>query len=373
MNYPGFIGPSNTMASLTADAEETINWYLETTSPGLGKSPAYLRPTPGLERFDVLTNGPVTNVFVQDGRGFAIGGPAFEEIFSSGTATLRGTMDIGGRSPTISTNGTAGNQLFITSGGGPGYIYNLTTNAFVLIVDADFLTPSAGGAFFDGYFVNLKENSRTFQISALEDGTAWDPLDVFEISTASDNIQAMTVAHRELWLFGSQTTQVWADIGDPDVPIQPVPGSLMQQGIWAPDSLQVLDNTVFWLGTSRRGNNIVFRAAGYDPQRISDNSIETYLREQPRTDDAFAWTYSQDGHTFYALSSNSWDKSLVYDVSTGAWHKRALWDSRFMRWLPHLGRCATFGFNRILVGDRLSPAIYDMRADVFTDGQVVAA
>lgn len=377
MHYPGFIGPSNTLASPTADVEETINWYLESTSPGTGKSPFYLRPTPGLDPLIVTTRGPVTNLFVQDGRGFVIGGSSFQEFFASGSTTLYGPLNAGGRTPTISTNGSAGNQLFITSGGS-GYTFNLATNTLAIIVDGDFLTPSAGGAFFDGYFINLLENSRTFQISALEDGTSWDPLDVFEISTASDNIQAMTVAHRELWLLGSQTSQVWADVGDPDIPLQPVPGSLMQMGIWAPDSLLVLDNTLFWLATSSRGNNIVVKASGYNPQRISTNAIETFLRQQPRTDDAFAWTYEQDGHTFYVLSSDSWAESpgelatsLCYDVLTEQWHKRALWDTTFMKWRPHLGRCATFGFNRILVGDRQSPAIYTLDPTIFTDGQVV--
>ena len=369
MHYPGFIGPSNELASPTVDVERTINWYLETASPGTGKSPAYLRPTPGLKPFLVLGTGPVKTVFYMDGRGWAVGGTGVYEIFGNATSTGRGFVLSSGRSPTISSNGSAGNQLFITSGGG-GYILDLLTNTLTAIADVDFETPSAGGLFVDGYFVNLVANSRRFQISALEDGTDWDPLDVFEISTASDNILNFTVVHREIWLMGSQTTQVWANIGDPDTPFAPVPGSLMPQGIWAPDSLVVSDNTVFWLGQSTRGVNVVYMARGYNPQRISTFAIEHYLEAQPTTQDAIGWTYQQSGHTFYAIYGPTWETTLVYDITTGQWHERALWDAHLLRWLPHLGQCSTFGFGKVLVGDRKSPAVYELDPNVFTDGAV---
>jgi hypothetical protein len=145
----------------------------------------------------------------------------------------------------------------------------------------------------------------------------------------------------------------------------------MQQGIWAPDSLVVCDNRVFWLGQSDRGVNTVYTAEGYNPQRISTHAIETYMDEQSRTEDAIAWTYQQQGHTFYMLYAPSWDKTVSYDLTTGQWHKRALWDSTLMRWFPHLGRCATFGFSHVLVGDRHSPAIYSLEPKVYTDGVVV--
>lgn len=370
MHYPGFIGPSNPLASQTVDVERTINWYLEPSAPGTGKVPMYLRPTPGLRPFTVLQSGPVTQLYHMNGRGWAIGGSGLYEIFAGGTSTGRGFVATSGRLPTMSSNGSAGNQLFITAGG-LGYILNLTTNVLTAIADVDFLTPSAAGLFVDGYFVNLQGNSRTFQISALEDGTDWDALDVFEISTASDNILAMTVAHREIWLLGSQTTQVWANVGDPDIPFQPVPGSLMQVGIWAPETLEIVHNTPYWLGQTVDGNNIVYRAQGYQPQRISTFALEEYLSRQGSTAEAWGFVFQKNGHTFYGLGASTWETSWVYDVNTERWTEMALWDPLFMRWRPHLAQCMGFGFGRVLVGDRLSPAIYTLDEHVFSDEQVV--
>jgi len=67
----------------------------------------------------------------------------------------------------------------------------------------------------------------------------------------------------------------------------------------------------------------------------------------------------------------SLDKSLAYDQLTHEWHRRALWDPTFETWVSHRASCHAYGFDQHLVGDRLGPAIYSWRTDVFTDGLVV--
>jgi hypothetical protein len=91
----------------------------------------------------------------------------------------------------------------------------------------------------------------------------------------------------------------------------------------------------------------------------------------PTLADAQAFTYQQDGHSFYVLNFPAAGKTWVYDVATGEWHERAVWDSVAMDWQPHLSRCHAYGFGRHLVGDRLSPAIYDMRLGVSSDTQIL--
>ena len=81
-----------------------------------------------------------------------------------------------------------------------------------------------------------KTDSRTFAFSDLEDGTVWAALDVNERSEASDNIVAMVRSHREIWLLGSQTSEVWFDQGDPLNPFAPIQGVFVEQGCAAPYS-----------------------------------------------------------------------------------------------------------------------------------------
>lgn len=47
----GLVGPSYTNQALSADAQQTINWYVEVDESGAGNAPVILLPTPGLKPF----------------------------------------------------------------------------------------------------------------------------------------------------------------------------------------------------------------------------------------------------------------------------------------------------------------------------------
>jgi hypothetical protein len=375
--YQGFIGSSDRVRSINVGCEQTVNWYIENAG-GTPKATPWLVPTPGLAPFCVLSNGPVRALFAMDGRAFAVGGTGFYELFANHTATLRGAVNQNAFPATISSNGSNGGQLLVTSAG-VNWIYDLTDNTFVLLGPTTPTVPTRMSTFSDGYFVALKANSNEFQISALYDGTTWDALDVFQVSTVADQVVALIESHRDLWLFGSQTTSVWSNVGDADNPYQPVPGVKIEQGCGAAFSAIAFDNAIMWLGSGTAGDRIVWRANGYTPERVSTHAVEFALGQARRIDDAIAWTYQQEGHTFYCLyvpdlaNVRGFSTTWVYDVATNAWHERALWDSERLDWQPHPGRCHVFAFGRHLVGDRSSGAIYDMRLGLADDTTVVVA
>lgn len=362
----GFIGPTNVLAAPRADVERTINWYYEETAPGTGKTESYFVPTPGTNVFVILGGSPVRCLFAQDGRCFAICGPNMYEVFASHNATYRGSVIQDGRPATISSNGHAGGQLFVTSGG-HGYIYDLLANSLTEIADPDFLTPSSMGAFCDGYFLNLLANSNEWQFSALEDGTTWAALDVNVVSTTTDNILSLQVVHRDVWLLGSQTTQVWANLGDATTPFQPIPGSLLQQGIVGRFAVGVLVDTLFWMGQNAQGGRVVYRAQGYTAQRVSSHAVELALDRAPRVDDTIVWTYQDRGHSFVVFYVPAMETSYTYDAVSGQWHERAYWDLVYERWRPHVGRCHAYAFEQHLIGDRQSGAIYTLDNETWDD------
>lgn len=362
MEYEGFVGPSNTLRSAVHDVERTVNFYLESAAPGRGASNYRLAPTPGMTVFVNLGTGPVRDVFYQDGRGFAVAGATFYEFFASQTFVARGAVTVDGNPAVIASNGTIGNQLIIWSGGN-GYIYDLVANTLTQIADPDFITPASMGAFLDTYFVSLARGTRKFQYSKLADGTDWNSLDVNEVSQSADDLQSLLVTNRDVWLFGSKTTAVWADVGDVNNPFQPIPGAFIQHGVWAPYSPRAVNGVPFWLGSSEQGTGVVYRAQGYVPQRVSTHAVE-YRISKHRTDDAVGFQYQREGHAFYVLYFPDGDVHWCYDLTTDAWHEWALWDDVYGRWLPHLSRCQTFGFGRNLVGDRQSGAIYELRLDI---------
>ncbi len=368
MQALALVGPTNTLLSPNADVEETINFYVEATAPGTGKVPAYLVGTPGLAKWLVLADSPVRGEFEQDGRAFVVAGTSFFEIFTNQTATFYGSVASDANLATFASNGSAGHQLAITSGG-LFYIFDLIANT--LTVETTGVEPVTMVEFMDGYFLVNKTDSRTFAFSALEDGTSWDPLDVDERSEASDNIVAMVRSHRELWFLGSQTTEVWYDQGDALNPFAPIQGVFIEQGAVAAFPVQRIDNSINWVGVNSDGSGVVWKANGYTPQRLSDHAVELAMQMYGFAG-ARAWVYQEDGHLFYVLLLPDAPWAFVYDVSSGLWCKRATWDSTHCVWLPPRAQCHAFAFGLHLVGDRLTGAIYQQSLSIFTEELVNA-
>lgn len=411
MHWPGFCGPSYVSRSVNVNAERSVNLYPEIIDSGTPKVKTWLVGTPGLKTFldpSARISGPVRALFAQNGRAFAVIGGQFLEFFANGRALIYGDVVYDVDPATISSNGTAGNQLFIVSGG-KFTIFNTATNVYTSLGDIErLLAESSGsssasastsgsysasgstapdevpelalsypdpvvmGAFLDGYFIALIRNSRRFQISALENGLSWDGLDVGEVSTSGDNLRAMAVSHRELWFFGEHSTHVWYNSGYQSFPFQPISSVQIEHGILAPYSVVNIDNTLIWLGADKLGVGMVWRANGYTPERISTHAVEYWLSRKRHLDRAVAYAYQQEGHSFYVLyvpdgDDREGETTWVYDVATGFWHERATWDETEIRWRPHHSRCHCYAFNRHLVGDWASAQVYEMSLDLYDE------
>jgi len=123
------------------------------------------------------------------------------------------------------------------------------------------------------------------------------------------------------------------------------------------------------LGADARGQGIVYRANGYTGQRISTHAVEWQIQQYGNLTDALAYTYQQDGHSFYVLIFPSANTTWVYDVATGAWHERAGWNNgSFTR---HRSNCQMAFNNKIIVGDYQNGNIYAFDLDTYADnGQI---
>jgi hypothetical protein len=383
-DYPGFIGPSDPARSSNYNTERTINLYLERGRAGTTpKSGGALYGTPGLRIFATLnaSAASVRGLFAQDQRAWAVAGDGLFELFATGTFIRRGTVTDDGQPATMCMNGRQGHQLFIVSGR-HGYILDLDSDAFTQITDPDFPAYALIGAFVDGYFLVLNGDDNTFQISALEDGLAWDGLDIAMVSTSSDRVVSLAVSHRQVWLFGTKTTQVWYNSGNADFPFEPIAGVFIESGILAPWSVAPIADTLIWLGWDVHGSGLVLQANGYTPTAVSATAVPEVLRHyrslQAETElsDVIAWTYQEDGHAFYALylpqgpltGSGVDHTSWVYDVTEQRWHERALDTTPSApapTWAPELPRCHAFMWGKHLVGDRTHGTVYHQSLDFY--------
>lgn len=364
MKYPHFIGASYQSQAVTADAERTINWYVELLeSPGATVRSA-LYPTPGVTEIGSVNAGPGRAHFEEDGQEWAVEGAGFYEIDKDGDLTLLGAVAIDENPATISSNGDTG-ELFITSGGN-GYLYDKTTETFSTIAALD--GKATMGAHLDGYFVALDADSSTFYISALLDGTTWDTGTQFAArSAASDPWKSMAVANRYLWLYGSATSEVWFNAGTSPFPFELHPAGLLPFGIAGAFTRAVCQGVVYWLASSGSGTGMVMRSSGFSPERISTIALELQIQQLSSLSGAYGDAYDELGHTFYLLTIPSAKMTWAYDAQTQLWCERGTWDETLGEWgvWRPTWHALAFGCHRWL--DSASGAVYESGIDYYTD------
>jgi hypothetical protein len=356
------LGSSYVARSVNAADNRMINLFPEIIPEG-GKEAAFLSRCPGLEFLQTVGTGPIRGLWAHQTNGtdfYVVSGVQVFKLSSlTATPTLLGTVS--GTGPvSIADNGT---QIFFACNG-PSYIYNEVTNVFQQITDPDFPGALTVG-YLDGYFVFTEPDSQRVWVTSIFEGTQIDALDFASAEGSPDGLVGLIVDHREAWLFGTDSVEVWYDAGLADFPLTRIQGAFNEIGCVATFSIAKLDNGLFWLGTDARGQGIVYRANGYTGTRVSTHAVEYAIAQYGNLADAIAYTYQQEGHAFYVLTFPTGNATWVYDVATGAWHERAGWDNgAFMR---HRSNCqCNFGGN-IVVGDYENGNIYRFNLDVFAD------
>jgi hypothetical protein len=416
------LGSSYVTRSPNAADARMINLYPEVIPEG-GKEAAWLQRAPGLRLLSSFGSGPIRGLWTFNGKAYAVSGTGLYQVDTDWAATYKGVV-AGAASVTMTDNGT---QLFIAAGAN-GYIYNSSTstlscttvsgdatvtttdtsgiyvnqpvsgtgipsgatvssitnattfelsanatasNVGVTLTFSDFMTtlttPFAGAVgcgFIDGWFVFNQPDSQIFW--AMDStGTTIDPLYFASAEGSPDNLVTLIVDHREVWLFGSNSVEVWYDAGTPDFPFARIQGAFNEIGCLAPYSVAKLDNGLFWLGADARGNGIVYRSKGYSGERVSTHAVEWQIQQYASLSDATAYTYQQDGHSFYVLNFPTANTTWVYDVATGAWHERGGWENdTFTR---TRGNCQMNFNNEIVIGDYRNGELYAYDLNVYSE------
>ena len=352
------LGATYVARSVNAADARMMNLFPEMVPDG-GKEPAFLQRAPGLRLLATVGTGPVRGLWTFGNYGYVVSGNELYRIDSSYTITLLGTVS-GDGPVSMADNGT---QLFIACNPA-GYIYNASTGDFQQITDPDFPGAVTVG-YLDGYFVFNEPNSQRVWVTSLLDGTSIDPLEFASAEGSPDGLISLIIDHREAWLFGTNSVEVWYDAGLADFPLQRIQGAFNEIGCVAPYSVAKMDNGIFWLGADARGRGIVYRANGYTGVRISTHAVEWQIQQYGNLSDALAYTYQQDGHSFYVLIFPSANTTWVYDAATQAWHERAGWSNG--AWTRHRSNCQMSYNNQIIVGDYEDGRIYAFDLDVYDD------
>lgn len=360
MQFP-FVGPSYSARVKNLDAQQCINLYPEMAGPN-SKNVAALIGTPGLSLWTTLVGGGIRgSLRFSATLSVVVCGPNVYTVDVNGVGTLRGTVSDLSTPVSMASNG----QVVMIVTGPAGYALNPTTGSLTQIVNSAF-TGADRVDFVDGYFVFNKPGTGQFQITGLYT-TDIDPLDFATAEGSPDLLISLIVDHRELWLFGENSTEVYFNSGNSDFPFERIQGAFIEQGCAAKNSVAKMDNRVFWLTADDRGQGMVMSAVGYQPQRVSDHALEYAIGQMSTISDAVAYTYQQEGHAFYVLSFPTANQTWVLDASTNQWHQRAWRNPANNSLNRHRSNCHMAFINENIVGDWETGKLYKLDLDVFTD------
>lgn len=379
IDFPGFVGPTNVMRVERYDAQRTVNLYLEMNALPNGKEdePAILIGTPGLQFANTIGPGPIRALYVPSNNPNLMivvsGGEVFSVVFdvtNDSNIVNIGSMKTSSGFVSFADNGIS--TMFVD--GQYGYYINNTATvpapghplAVVDISDPNFY-PSATISYQDGYFI-LSENGTEFFFLSSPFSTSFYALNTANKSGNSDNIVCATSNNRELYLFGTQTTEIWWDSGNSGVtPFQRQDGKFINFGCISGATVVKLDNTLFWLGNTLNGQGIVLMLQGDTAIRVSNHAIEHIINGATDLQNSTAYGYLEEGHFFYVLNIVSLNTTLVYDATAQAWHERQSFDASTQLQDRHLAQVHTTFLGNQVMGSYDSSVVYFSSLEYYKD------
>jgi hypothetical protein len=278
---------------------------------------------------------------------------------------VSGSITSGG---SLYTDGTY-TGVSLTGGSGTGAVATVTVSASE-VSTVEITTPGANYLVGDilsatAASIGGTGSGFTFAIDTTG-GNAFDSLDIAAKTGYPDNIVSLVVVHREIWLIGTLTTEIWANSGAADFTFQPIPGAFVQHGSVAPYSVAAQDLSAYWLAEDEQGQAIVLAGSLYRALRISTHAIEQEISSYQNISDAIGFIYQQQGHTFYLLVFPSANRTWVYDMATELWHERA-WTDDQGNLNRHRANCVANAYGKIVVGDWENGNLYAFNTDTYTD------
>jgi hypothetical protein len=339
---------SQEVRSKPASTARLLNCYAEQL-PNEAKSPVLLTRTPGVHSWTTVGAGVIHGVHAALGSLFVVSGSKAYEVNSSGTATELGNVG-GVTNLDIDSNGSA--VVFVNEPN--AYVWDGST--FSQITDSDFTSRGAADVeFVDNWLLFREPNSGRMFGADLGSATSFDALNFVTAEGFPDDLVGLKVDHRQVFLFGSQTIELWENTGIAGFPFERAINGLIEIGCLNGRTVCKQDNSVFWLAN----DYTVRRLDGTTPQRVSNHAVEQSL-VTATIDSGKAYAYSQDGHLFYVLTFP--EVTWVFDATTGQWHQRQTYGQDY--WIAG---CHAQAYGREIVGDSTSNKLGYIDPETYTD------
>ena len=252
-----------------------------------------------------------------------------------------------------------GTNFYACNGG--KIVYTPLSGVPAYIADADAPTTVTHVAYLDGYILAI-DGSNKFYWSDVNNGTSWTATSFASAAGSPDNIVALKVYNREVYLFGQRTIEVWENDGA--TPFSRIPGGMIQSGCASPYAIIEDENSLYWLDDNRR----LVRFSGKTVERLS-TKLDRELQGLSNVSDGIALKLEIDGYVFFIFTFRRANRTLVYNQTTDDWCEWGQWslaNAAYDRWIGN-AYCYAERWGLHLIGQRDKIIISELNKDYYLD------
>lgn len=338
VGYSSFTGIANAHSGAS-----TINLMVE--PPYHEGDSGSLVSFPGIEQAGSAIGAVAITAMAWPGSGDLLYAIAGRRLYSFNIKTYAWTDLTGVDLPSTSFPGGPGfiEFLGVSAAGVPNYIifgssqattsayyYDVAGMATVALSTLGILgSGSTSATFLDGrVIIQDKGNVGRFYYSDVLSPVGWSALNFASAESQIDALRAVIADKRELYLFGSKSTEVWFSTGDANAPYRRFQGGTINMGLVGPMTAQRFNGSVAWLSRNEAGElRVCLFAGNYVPKVISTPGIDALLSAAEQPEQCFAYVFQFSGHEMYCLTVPTFKASgypyasitLCFDALTEQW------------------------------------------------------
>lgn len=164
--------------------------------------------------------------------------------------------------------------------------------------------------------------------------------------------------------FGQWSTEVFFDAGNPTgSPLGNVQGSKLSYGCRHADSVQQIDDRLFWISSTRSAGIQVSMMEQLNHRVISTEAIDRMIQHADLTS-VYSLQLKIDGHSFYILTFKNSNLTLVYDLIEDQWYQ---WTDSNGNYFPFVAYTYDTSGHHIFQHES-DGSLYYVSSNYYTDG-----
>jgi hypothetical protein len=315
---PLVVSTSNRGSSTNTDAR-LVNCYLETdTSTG----DIFICKRPGIFSAGVIADGKSgQGVFFWEGSVYSV----FDGVFyRDGVQVATGLDNTGGVYQFSSILGAT--HKMVLNNGKQGYAYDVVNGLSANLHSINVSYPQTtvkGWAYLNGaqYVMNPEAVIWGSAINSVSQAGDWNALNFISAQMEPDPGVALNRQLVYVVAFNSWSTEVFFDAGNAQgSPLGNVQGSKQSYGCASADSIQRIDDVLFWISTNESAQIQVAKMERLGLSIISTAPIDRLLKNASlAAGQVMSWQIKINGHSFYVLTVKSLNLTLAYDIVENRW------------------------------------------------------